>query len=116
VASILSALDVLLIPSLTEGHPLTLLEAFATATPVVSSSAGGLGEAIDDGETALLVPPRDPAAMAAAALRVLADPALAARLGSNARAEAERRYDMQLAVDRLVALYDRLLDGASGPA
>jgi len=116
VASILSALDLLLIPSLTEGHPLTLLEAFATATPVVSSSAGGLGEAIDDGETALLVPPRDPAAMAAAALRVLADPALAARLGSNARAEAERRYDMRLAVDRLVALYDRLLDGASGPA
>jgi len=74
------------LPSLSEGSPNVLLEAMAAGLPVAAASVGGVPEIATDGGTALLVPPEDPAALAEALGRLLADRALAARLGAAARA------------------------------
>jgi glycosyltransferase involved in cell wall biosynthesis len=73
-------------PSRREGFGLAAAEAMAHGRPVVASAVGGLLDLVDDGETGLLVPPRDPAALRAALERLLADPALRRRLGAAARA------------------------------
>lgn len=77
-------------PSTADNMPISLLEAFASGVPVVSTRAGGIPDMLDDGRTGLLVPVGDAEAMAAAVCRVLADDALAARLTAAARSEAER--------------------------
>ncbi len=67
-------------PSLADNMPNSVLEALASGVPVVSTRVGGVPHIVEDGETALLVPPGDPGAMAAAVLRLLREPALAERL------------------------------------
>ena len=83
----------LVMPSLWyEGFPMTLLEAFARATPVIASRIGSLAELIDDGVTGRLVPTGDPVALATAIEAMLTDPATSARMGEAARAVAVARY------------------------
>ncbi len=67
-------------PSRVDNMPNSVLEALACGVPVVSTRVGGVPFVVNDGETALLVPPEDPGAMARAVVRVLSDPALARRL------------------------------------
>ena len=62
-----------------------------------------------DGESGLLVPPRDPSAMAAAVRRLLADPALAATLARGGRERVEQGFSSEIRLDRIEALYSRLL-------
>ncbi len=76
--------DVVLNSSRVDNMPNALLEAFASGVPVVSTNVGGIPYFVDHGKTALLVPAQDPAAMAAAALRLLRDPLLAAAIRANA--------------------------------
>jgi L-malate glycosyltransferase len=71
--------DVVLNPSLADNMPISLLEALASGVPVVSTDVGGIPHLVRDGETARLVPPRDPARMAEEVLRLVRDRALAAR-------------------------------------
>jgi glycosyltransferase involved in cell wall biosynthesis len=101
-------LDIQVFPSLWEGTPLTLFEAMAMARPIVSTGVDGLGEVLRDGETALMVPARDPAALAAAIARLLKDRAAAERLGAAALA-ASARYDIQNGVDALQSIYAEVL-------
>jgi glycosyltransferase involved in cell wall biosynthesis len=82
--------DLLLNPSTADNMPISILEALASGVPVVTTSAGGIPDLVRDGHTALLVPVGDPDAMAAAALRLLSDPALAWRLRSAGVREAAR--------------------------
>jgi glycosyltransferase involved in cell wall biosynthesis len=77
-----------------DGLPTVLLESMALGTPCVSTPVTGIPEAVRDDETGLLVPQRDPAALAAALERLLADAELRARLGRAARALVERRFDI----------------------
>jgi len=109
---ILRASDVFLLPSETESFGLAALEAMSCGVPVVASDVGGVPEVVVHGETGLLAPAGDVAAMAAAALRILADPALAMRLGRAARARAETRFPLEPAVDRYEAVYRQVLDSA----
>jgi glycosyltransferase involved in cell wall biosynthesis len=88
--AITGAADVVVIPSESEGLPLAALEALAAGRPIVATAVRGLRDLLDDGRTALLVPPRDPEALAAAVRRVLDDPALARSLGEAALQEASR--------------------------
>jgi glycosyltransferase involved in cell wall biosynthesis len=81
-----------LVASRYETFGVALIEAMAAGSAVVCTRTGGLAEILHDGRTGLLVPPEDPAAMAEACLRLLSDPALALRLGTAARAEAEARF------------------------
>jgi glycosyltransferase involved in cell wall biosynthesis len=87
---VLPAFDVFVSPSLFEGMPVSLLEAMATGLPPVATRVGGVPEVATDGVDALLVPPRDEAALAAALISLLTDPARRRALGAAARATAER--------------------------
>jgi glycosyltransferase involved in cell wall biosynthesis len=72
-----------------EGMPNAVIEGMAAGVPMVATSVGGVTEVVQDGATGLLVPPRDPPALAAAIKRISADPALRSALGSAARRQAE---------------------------
>jgi glycosyltransferase involved in cell wall biosynthesis len=106
VPALLETLDVVALPSWTEGLPLVLLEAMARGRPVVATRVGGTPELVTDGETGLLVPPRDPEALAAALRRVLDDADLARRLGDAGRAQVAERFSASEQERRMLALYD----------
>jgi glycosyltransferase involved in cell wall biosynthesis len=108
VADVLAALDVAVFPSDREGAPLAVLEAMATGIPVVASRVGGLPEVIADGVHGLLVPRRDPEAIAAAVGRLLDDEGLRTRLGRAAQARQQTLYTVEASVARLEQLYEEL--------
>ncbi len=108
IPAVMAALDVLVIPSLREGLPLTLLEAMAAGTPVVATDAGGVADVLA-GEAGLVVPPGDSAALADACLKLLATPDLRARMGAAGRAIVVQRYSLERTVERLATLYRQLL-------
>ena len=106
VPALLETLDVVALPSWTEGLPLVLLEAMARGRPVVATPVGGTPELVTDGETGLLVPPRDPEALAEALRRILDDPGLARRLGEAARARVAERFTASEQERRMLEIYD----------
>jgi glycosyltransferase involved in cell wall biosynthesis len=112
VSEVLAALDVFVLPSRTEGMSNALLEAMATALPVVATAVGGNPEVVAAETTGVLVPPDDSMAMAVAVMRLLADPDAAARLGAAARAQVEKRYGARAMVRRLEAVYAAVADAA----
>jgi glycosyltransferase involved in cell wall biosynthesis len=109
VADLLARADVFVLSSTSEGLPLSVLEAMAAALPVVASSVGGVPEAVKDGDTGLLVPPRDPVRLAAALERLLTDPALRRRLGSNGRERVRKQFGLEAFQQAHVAVYRREL-------
>jgi glycosyltransferase involved in cell wall biosynthesis len=94
VAELLAAAHVFVLSSDSEGLPMSVLEAMAAGVPVVATAVGGIPELVADGETGRLVPPRDPAALAAALAAVSADPELRERMGDDGRARAEREFSL----------------------
>lgn len=104
---IYAAADLLVVPSLAEGHPLAPLECLACGTPVVASDLPGLRQTLQDGVNGLLVPPRDPAALAEAIARVLSDEALLDRMSRAARPSVER-FSWKRRIEELAALVPRL--------
>ncbi|HEX6200035.1 MAG TPA: glycosyltransferase family 4 protein [Thermoanaerobaculia bacterium] len=89
--------------------------AAAFGVPVVASRVGAIPEVIRDGETGLLVPPGDAAALAAALARLLADPALARRLGAAAEEEARSRFAWRRVAREVLAAYRELLGEEAAP-
>ena len=108
VADVLSALDVFVLSSATEGLAVTLLEAMAAGLPVVATRVGGNPEVVVDGDTGRLVPPRDPAALAAAIGELLSDRARARRMGERGAERARGRFGIDEMVNGYLALYDAL--------
>ena len=92
-------------PSRREGFGMACLEAMAYGKPVVASAVGGLLDLVVDGETGLLVPPRDPQALRAALERLLADAELRHRLGAAARERAAAEFSWDSAIKRLRLAY-----------
>ena len=115
VPAVLGAVDVFSISSTYEGTPLTLFEAMAAGKAIVSTAVDGCREVIEDGVTGVLVPPRDPDALAAALTKLVADPGRREGLGRAAR-QASARYDIQRCVDEMQALYDEVLRERSARA
>jgi glycosyltransferase involved in cell wall biosynthesis len=101
----LSALDVVVVPSLSEAFGLVAAEASALGKPVVATSTGGLPEVVEHGVSGLVVPPRDPAALADAILRLLGDPAMRARMGEAGQRIVRERFGLERMADELVAVY-----------
>ncbi|MBL8483666.1 MAG: glycosyltransferase family 4 protein [Rhodocyclaceae bacterium] len=90
IPALYAGADLMLNPSTVDNMPISILEAFASGVPVVSTNVGGIPYVARDGHSALLVAPRAPEAMAAAALRVLREPALTASLVAAGRDSAAR--------------------------
>jgi glycosyltransferase involved in cell wall biosynthesis len=99
------ALDVVAHPATAEGLGVALLEAAAAERPIVASAVGGIPEIVRDGETGLLVPPRDSAALGSAIVRLLLDGELARRLGAGARALVAERHSVAAMTAGNLAVY-----------
>lgn len=100
---------VVVCPSRREGYGVVAREAMAHGRPVVATAVGGLADAVEDGVTGLLVPPRDPAALRAALERLLGDAELRARLGAAARVAAESRLSWGAATEATLDVYREAL-------
>jgi glycosyltransferase involved in cell wall biosynthesis len=114
VPQLLAAADLVVLPSLFEGLPVSVLEAMAAERPVIATAIGGTDEAITTEVTGLLVPPRDPSALAAAIHRLQADPATAGRLAAAGRARVERSFSADAAAREIMRIYDEAVGGAGG--
>jgi glycosyltransferase involved in cell wall biosynthesis len=101
---------VVVLSSISEGFPYTVIEAMTVGRPCVATDVGGVSEAV--AETGIVVPPRDPTAMATACLKLLADDGLRARLGAAARARVLEYFT----VDRAVGTFDELYRGLGAGA
>jgi glycosyltransferase involved in cell wall biosynthesis len=97
--------NALLMPSLHEGLPYTLLEAMALGTPIIASRVGGLAEVMKDTGAGLLVPPRDVKALGQAIRKLHDNPTLRAQLGDLARQLQRSKYSLEAMTDRYIALY-----------
>jgi glycosyltransferase involved in cell wall biosynthesis len=105
VGELLSAADVLVLPSRNEGQPMAVLEAMAHGLCVVASDVGGIPELVDDGRTGLLVPPDDVEALVAALRKVLDDDSLRAALGATARERVLEEFDVDVVWRRIDGIY-----------
>ncbi|NJD27543.1 MAG: glycosyltransferase [Chloroflexi bacterium] len=106
VPAVTAALDVAVLPSYREAQGLSILEAMALARPVVASAVGGIPEMIDDGLTGLLVPPREPAALAGAISRLLTDHPYADTLARAGKDLVHERFCVELMVRAVESIYD----------
>ncbi|MHB9111511.1 MAG: glycosyltransferase family 4 protein [Thermoleophilia bacterium] len=102
---VIAASDLLILPSLSEGLPLTLLEAAMTGTAMVASDTGGIPEIVIEGETGLLVPVGDRRRLAAAIERLLADDQERVSMGAAARRLWERRFTVPRMIDGVEEIY-----------
>jgi glycosyltransferase involved in cell wall biosynthesis len=105
IPALVACASLFVLPSVTEGISLTLLEAMARGLPVVATKVGGNPEVVVEGETGVLVPARDPAALAAALLRLAGDREAGQRMGLAGRRRVERHFDVHRMVARYEALY-----------
>ncbi len=109
VPALMAAFDVLVVPSLNEGMGRVILEAGAAGTPVIATRVGGIPEVVREGETGLLVPPRDASSIAGAVLSLAEDPARAAAMGQAARRFVAPKFSLENMVMRIETLYEELL-------
>ncbi len=108
VPRLLAAADLLVLPSLYEGLPNVVLEAMRSRKPVVATAAPGTTEVVEAGVTGLLVPLRDPPALARAIREVIEDPDRARQLGQAGRARVEAEFSAARMVERFAGLYEML--------
>jgi len=109
VPDVMRGLDAFALPSLAEGISNTILEAMATALPIVATRVGGNDELLEDGATGRLVPSGDVDALARALLDDFRQPADALERGRRARRDVERRFSLEAMVSAYADLYERLI-------
>jgi glycosyltransferase involved in cell wall biosynthesis len=101
--------DIFVQPSLAEGFGVATLEAMAAGLPVVASSAGGLPELIEDGRTGYVVPPADPATLAARLRHLVLHADLREAMGAAGRVRVRQHFSPQRMAAEIATVYDRLL-------
>jgi len=112
VSHLLNVMDLVVLPSLHEGMPLTAIEAAAMAKPIVATWVDGTPEVVQDGITGRLVPPADPPALSEAMLELLRNPSQAHRMGEAARQNALARFDLSRQVEATAKVYREVLESA----
>jgi glycosyltransferase involved in cell wall biosynthesis len=108
---VLPCLTALAHPAEMEGLGVSLLQASAAGVPIVASAVGGIPEAVADGDTGYLIPPRDAAALAQALKRLLRDPAQASRMGQAGRMRVQTRFSIDAMVEANLSAYRAALAG-----
>ncbi len=108
VPRVLGSLDLFVLSSHMEGLGTSLMDAMAARLPVVATTAGGIPEVVIDRETGLLVPPRDPQALAQAILKLYLDKGLAARLAARGYEVVHERFSAEAMARRIIDVYERL--------
>jgi glycosyltransferase involved in cell wall biosynthesis len=114
VASYLSALDLYVHPSLKEAFGLAVVEAMAMGKAVVATTTGGLPEVVAQGETGLLVPPRDAESLAAAVVSLLEDKIRREQMGRSGKSRAQERFSLDASVRHMEELYGEVLEARKG--
>ena len=108
VLSVHKAFDIFVMSSVTEGLGTSLLDAMAAGKPIVATRTGGIPEVVVDGETGLLVPPRDEEALADAIVRLLKDANLRRTMGEAGRARARDLFSVERMVQNTLNVYQRI--------
>ncbi len=106
VEAVMAHADALVMPSLHEGLPYTLLEAMSLGLPAVASDVGGLAEVLRNGETGLLIPVGDASSLANALRRLADEPDLSRRLSTAAAQEQRTRYTLDAMGEGYLEAYD----------
>jgi glycosyltransferase involved in cell wall biosynthesis len=109
VSALLDLMDVFVLPSLSEGLSIALLEAMAAGVPVVATDVGGNGEIVLDGETGLLVPSRNAAALAGAVIRLLTDAGQATEFGRRGLRRVGEHFSLGAMSNEYTRLYEHCL-------
>lgn len=109
VPEVMAALDVLVVPSINEGMGRVILEAGAAGVPVIASRVGGIVDVVRDGETGILVEPKNPAAIAEALESLHAHPIRRMAMSSNALCFVGPQFSLDAMVHHIEALYERLI-------
>lgn len=104
-AELIPAFDAFVLPSVKEGLPYVMLEAGIRGVPTVATNVGGIPDVIEDEKTGLLVPPKDPSALAAALKRLINDEHLRYRLGTALKQKVERDFSLDLMLEKTVLIY-----------
>jgi glycosyltransferase involved in cell wall biosynthesis len=114
IPQVMAALDVFVQPSLREGLSIALIEAAAASLPSVACTIVGNAEIVRHGQTGILVPPADPAALGTALRSLLEDPEAAREMGRAARRHAEVRFSVERMVTEYLVAYDSLMTAKAG--
>jgi len=108
VPQILASLDLFVLSSYLEGMGSSILDAMASQLPVVATRAGGIPEVVVNGETGLLVPPKSPAALAKAILRIYEDRELGRRLGQKGYEVVHQKFSAEAMAAKVILEYERI--------
>lgn len=109
ILEIYESINLLVLPSLTEGIPAVLLEAMAFGVPVVATGVGGVPEMIEDGISGILVPPKNPEALAEAIIKIYKNPELASKMAKSARTRFEKSFTAEMMARQYEKVYEELL-------
>jgi len=107
---LLQAMDIFVLPSMSEGVPMALLEAMAASRPIVASRVGGIPEVVKDGVEGLLVEPKDVKGLAESFLRLIRSPDMARKMGEGARKRVERECSATGMAEQVGSLYYELIE------
>ena len=113
MSAVFSECIIVVLPSYGEGLPTVLLEAAASGRPIIATDIPGCREIVEHGRNGLLVPPRNSAALAEAAERLIEDGKLRRRMGILGRERMEKRFDQRQINERTLEVYDRAMVGKS---
>jgi glycosyltransferase involved in cell wall biosynthesis len=108
-AKVLQEIDIFVMPSIQEGLGLSILEAQASGLPVVASNVGGIPTIVKHDISGLLCPPKNPAALSGAILRLMEDRGLAIRLGQKGRQDVESMFNLQIMTSKIEKVYKEVL-------
>jgi len=109
LTTVYSCSDVFVLPSTQEGQGIVLLEAQASGKPVIAFDVGGVNEAMRNGETGLLVKPRDTDEFATAIAKLISDKGLREEMGSNARKFVSESFTWEICAQKMLQIYDEAL-------
>jgi glycosyltransferase involved in cell wall biosynthesis len=113
IPELLSACDLVVLPSLAEALPTALIEAAAAGRPIVATRVGGTEEIIEHGSTGFLLPPNDSILLAEYIIKILSDPALARKFGEEASSLSHKRFSIDLQIKQTLELWKEVKGGAN---